>query len=154
MRGDRHVSMLRSVEEIEKGIWNSLAARASPMMEWEYYYALEKSGCVSPNIPSHLMVWRGKVPVVLAPFFERQQASDEFGGGDLIEFLGKITGILYNRGLVGNIPLTPVPAYEFLQHPESNPVETASRLLDYIDAYCRRSGFLTSRISFPLMLII
>ena len=41
----------------------------------------------------------------------------EFGDGGLIEFLTELTGLPFSHGLVGNIPYTPIPGYDFLADP-------------------------------------
>ena len=61
---------------------------ASPMMEWEYFYALEKSRSVSDQkgyYPCHLVAYNDHEPIALAPLYERDRAWVEFGDGGLLE---------------------------------------------------------------------
>jgi len=142
---------LSSVEAVGREEWNQLAAPASPMMEWEYFYALEKSGAVSDErgyYPCHLVAYNEREPIALAPLFQRDRAWVEFGDGGLIELLSEMTGIPYNLGLVGTIPFTPVPGYQFLHRPTLDPVEASRLLLDHIDFYCNSRKLSTSRIYF------
>ncbi|MFP5214216.1 MAG: GNAT family N-acetyltransferase [Acidobacteriota bacterium] len=137
--------------DIERQIWNSLSAHASPMMEWEYFNALESSGSVSRERgyrPCHLMAYEDDRPVALAPLYERDRAWVEFGDGGLIEFMTELTGIPYNQGIVGAIPYTPVPGYQFLHRPEFGAARAGSMLLDHIDHLCDARGLSTSRIYF------
>lgn len=146
-----HFEIYSGVENIDRRVWNQLAVNASPMMEWEYFYSLEKSGSVSPERgyrPSHLLAYDGSRPVALAPLYERDRAWVEFGDGGLIEFLGELTGLPFQRGLVGTIPFTPVPGYQFLHHPDLDDSHACKMLLDYIDYRCRTQNLSTSRIYF------
>ncbi len=139
-------------QEIDSKIWNQLAERASPTMEWEYFNALETSGAVSEARgyrASHLMAFsEDHKPIALAPLYERDRAWVEFGDGGLIEFLTELTGLPYNHGLVGIIPFTPSPGYEFLHLPEVDSEAIGKLLLNYIDFLCERRGLSTSRIYF------
>lgn len=140
-----------SAEAIERNLWNSLAADASPVMDWEYFHALEASGSVSEERgyrPCHLVAYAGKIPVALAPLYERDRAWVEFGDGGLIEFLTEITGLPFHSGLVGTIPYTPVPGYQFLHRPDTDALKANKMLLDYIDFMCANRGLSTSRIYF------
>jgi uncharacterized protein len=143
--------MFSSVEAIAKEEWNRLAIDANPMMEWEYFFALENSRCVSEETgyrPRHLMAYQDHQAIALAPLYERDRARVEFGDGGLVEFLSEITGIPFNLGLVGTIPYTPVPGYQFLHSKTVDPVQTSMMLLDYIDFYCKSENLSTSRLYF------
>lgn len=143
-----------SAEAVGRDVWNSMALNAGPMAEWEYFYSLEKSGSVSEERgyrPCHLAAYAGNIPVALAPLYERDRAWVEFGDGGLIEFLTEVTGLPFHLGLVGSIPYTPAPGYEFLHRPDVDPALTDKMLLDYIDYMCMNRKFLTSRIYFVSM---
>jgi len=140
-----------SAEEIGRELWNRMAVGASPMMEWEYFYCLEKSASVSPlrgYQPCHLLAYEDGQPLALAPLYERDRAWVEFGDGGLIEFLSELTGIPFQKGLVGTVPFTPVPGYQFLHHPDTDFEKVCRMLLDYIDFRCQRQGLSTARIYF------
>lgn len=139
------------VEEIDKDLWNALAGDASPMMEWEYFYCLEKSASVSAQKgyqPCHLVAYEDGLPIALAPLYERDRAWVEFGDGGLIEFLSELTGLPFQKGLVGTIPFTPVPGYQFLHHPDVSLAKACKMLLDYIDFRSQTQGLSTARIYF------
>ena len=131
--------------------WNQLATNASPMMEWEYFYCLEQSESVKPSRgyrPRHLAAYLGGDLVALAPMYQRDRAWVEFGDGGLIELLTEITGMPFNQGLMAGIPLTPVPGYGFLAHPELESGDVYTELLNYIDFMCAKGGLGTSRVYF------
>ena len=145
--------VLSRAQDLAREEWNRLARDASPMMEWEYYFALEQSQAVSPERgyrPMHLLAYDGdsEKPVALAPMYERDRAWVEFGDGGLIEFLTEFTGIPFNHGLVGTFPFTPVPGYRFLFAPGVDRSELTRSILAYIDYYCETHGLATSRLYF------
>ncbi len=138
-------------KHIRREQWNELASSASPMMEWEYFCALEESGSVSGEkgyVPMHLVAYRDNRPVAIAPLYERDRAWVEFGDGGLIEFLTELTGLPYHFGIVGTIPFTPVPGYQFLHRDGEDPMEIYRLMLRQIDDLCESRGFSTSRIYF------
>jgi uncharacterized protein len=146
-----HFSIFSSAEAVSREEWNRLAFTANPMMEWEYFHALEASRSVSEERgyhPCHLVAYQDNKAVALAPLYERDRAWVEFGDGGLLEFLTEMTGIPFNFGLVGAIPYTPVPGYQFLCSPTMDPLQASRMLLDYIDFYCETRNLTTSRIYF------
>lgn len=140
-----------SIETVDRESWNQLASTASPMMEWEYFYCIEKSGSISEQRgykPCYLMAYEGDQPICIAPLYERDRAWVEFGDGGLIEFLTELTGLPFHRGMVGTLPFTPVPAYRFLINSRTDALETYRSLLAYIDYLCAKRELSTSRIYF------
>lgn len=146
-----HFRTFASAREVGREIWNGLAADANPMMEWEYFRALEESGSVGPEkgyMPAHLVLYFDDRPVALAPLYRRDRAWVEFGDGGLIEFLSGLSGLPYHQGLVGTVPFTPVPGYRFLHLPDQDPLDICRRMLDEIDRLCVAQDLSTSRIYF------
>jgi uncharacterized protein len=147
-----HFRTFPGTAAIDPDVWNDLAVSASPLMEWEYYHALEASGAVSEERgyrPTHLVAYSAdNLPIGLAPLYERDRAWVEFGDGGLIEFLTEFTGLPFNRGLVGTLPFTPVPAYQFLHRPDVDPDQVVRLLLQYIDHLCVTRNLATARIYF------
>ncbi len=140
-----------SAASFDRDVWNRMAESACPMMEWEYFYCMEESGSVSPQRgyqPRHLALLDGDQPVALAPLFVRDRAWVEFGDGGLLELLTEITGYPFDHGIVGTIPFTPVPGYQFLHGPEVDAFQVHKALLDQIDFMCAKSHYLSSRIYF------
>lgn len=148
---EERLKVFSSIEEIPRREWNDLAVQAAPTLDWEYFYALEKSGSVCREKgykPMHVALYAGERPIAIAPFYERDRAWVEFGDGGLIEFLTELTGLPFHSGLVGSIPYTPVPGYDFLHGSAGDPAPLYRRLLAGIDDLCRERGLSTSRIYF------
>ncbi len=136
---------------IDPQLWNRFAQLSSPLMEWEYFTALEESQSVGPErgyYPSHIVAhWNGE-PAALAPLYERDRSWVEFGDGGLVQFLSELTRIPYQRGLVGTLPFTPVPAYEFLYADNVDVPWMTRQLLNYVDYLCETRNLYTSRLYF------
>lgn len=142
---------ISGVKELERSRWNRLAQSAAPTMEWEYFYCLEQSGAVGPERgyrPAHLAIYDNDHLVGLAPLYERDRAWVEFGDGGLISFLTELTGLPFHEGLVGTVPLTPVPGYQFLFDPNTDALALTRPLLEYVDYLCHIKGLSTSRFYF------
>lgn len=147
---ENRVKIFSRIEEIPSEDWNSLALNAAPMMEYEYLRALEKSGSISADrgyVPSHLALYNESKIVAIAPLYQRDRAWVEFGDGGLIEFLTELTGLPFGSGLVGSIPYTPVPGYDFLADTR-NGSRVFSDLLDKIDEISKERGLSTTRFYF------
>jgi len=149
---ESQVKILTRIEEISPKEWNSLAFNAAPMLEFEYLHALEKSGSISTNrgyTPAHLAFYDGSGIIAIAPLYRRDRAWVEFGDGGLIEFLTELTGLPFGSGLVGTIPYTPVPGYDFLlggRHQDS--ARIFADLLNKIDEVAKERGLSTTRFYF------
>jgi hypothetical protein len=62
--------------------------------------------------------------------------------------LTELTGLPFHLGLVGTIPFTPVPGYQFLHHPDVEALDAYKLLLNYIDYLCHSKGLSSCRIYF------
>lgn len=123
-------------------------------MEWEYFYILEESRCIGTEQrfnPFYItLIDRNNEIVAIAPLFERTDATCEFGISGLITEISSITQIPFERGIVGTIPFTPVPAYSFLIHQKQlyDMHQIIRLFLHYIDYICDTYNFLSSRFYF------
>ncbi|MFZ0928762.1 MAG: peptidogalycan biosysnthesis protein [Syntrophobacteraceae bacterium] len=145
------VKIFSRIEEIPSRDWNSLAFHAAPMLEFEYLYALEKSGSISADrgyIPAHLALYDGPAIIAIAPLYQRDRAWVEFGDGGLIDFLSELTGLPFGSGLVGSIPYTPVPGYDFLLDPRRDASRIFADLLGKIEEISKERGLSTTRFYF------
>ncbi|HYA42795.1 MAG TPA: GNAT family N-acetyltransferase [Syntrophobacteraceae bacterium] len=143
--------MFSRIDEIPAREWNGLALRAAPMLEFEYFHALEKSGSISTDrgySPAHLGLYDGSEMIAIVPLYLRDRAWVEFGDGGLIEFLSQLTGLPFGLGLVGNVPYTPVPGYDFLIGPRGDGPRLFAELLDKIDEISKERGLSTARFYF------
>ncbi len=148
---ENRIKIFTRIEDIAAEDWNRLAVPAAPMMEYEYLHALEKSGSISANrgySPVHLALYDGPSILAIVPLYQREHAWVEFGDSGLLEFLTEITGLPFSSGLVGSIPYTPVPGYDFLVAPRPDAPRILGNLLDKIDDIANERGLSTTRFYF------
>ena len=148
---ENRVKILSRIEDVSPEQWNALAGDASPMMEFEYLHALEKSGSISAErgyTPVHLAVFGDSGLEAIAPLYQRDRAWVEFGDGGLLEFLSEVTGLPFGAGLVGSLPYTPVPGYDFLVAPGLDRHAIITGLLQKMDEISRERALSTSRLYF------
>lgn len=141
-----------SIKEFNPVEWNMLAENAAPMMEWEYFYILEESQTVSASrgfFPFYIALYdsSGKL-IAIAPMFERSHGAHEFGLTGLMNDIALMTGVPVGRGLVGSVPFTPVPVYQFLTKKGVEERIVWELLLRYIDLVCEAKGLYSSRFYF------
>ncbi len=141
-----------TVKELNPIEWNNLAREAAPMMEWEYFYILDESQCVSPArgfFPFYIGLYDHYDQLIaLAPMFERSHGAFEFGISGLMNDIAAISGVPVGKGLVGTIPFTPVPAYQFLIADRTKDVLIWDLMLKYLDFLCETRGFYSVRFYF------
>lgn len=141
-----------SVKEINPVEWNLLAGEAAPMMEWEYFYILEESRTVSESrgfFPLYIGLYNAHEELIgIAPMFERIHGANEFGLTGLMNDIALVTGIPVGRGLMGSVPFTPVPVYQFLVKDKAKERVVWELFLRYIDFICETRGLYSVRFYF------
>ncbi len=151
-KADLKFDVVSSIKNISPLEWNQLAGCSAAMMEWEYFYILEQSNCIGWERrfnPFYITVSSRKDGLIgIAPLFERDDAAYEFGISGLITEVAKVSQIPFDRGLVGTIPFTPVPAYNFLLRENDDKKALIRAVLKYIDYICEIFGFLSARFYF------
>ncbi|MGC9194056.1 MAG: peptidogalycan biosysnthesis protein [Syntrophobacteraceae bacterium] len=143
--------IISQIEEVDSRRWNDLAVDSAPMLEYEYLHALETSGaiCAAGGYkPAHLALYNDSSLVALAPLYLRERAFVEFGDGGMLEFLSEITGLPFGSGLVGSIPFTPVPGYDFLLAPGLDRIAVFDSILKKVDEISMERALSTSRFYF------
>ncbi|RME86838.1 MAG: hypothetical protein D6785_02735 [Planctomycetota bacterium] len=106
-----------STYHISPKAWNLLAKKTSPLFHWEWLAAFEQSGILNSNFkPAHLVLYRENQPIAIVPLYQKKDFLSEWAfGGMALKLMGKAN--LADDRLVGLIPYTPVPEYQFLLHP-------------------------------------
>ncbi|MCX7822782.1 MAG: GNAT family N-acetyltransferase [Syntrophobacterales bacterium] len=141
-----------SIKEINPIEWNLLAEDAAPMMEWEYFYILEESQTIGPSrgfFPLYIGLYDSRGTLIgIAPMFERPHGSNEFGLTGLMNDISLMTGVPVGRGLMGSVPFTPVPVYQFLVRDKSRERLVWELFLRYIDFICETRGLYSARLYF------
>jgi len=107
------VEVIEGIEKIPREDWNALlASDDSPFLDWDWLFAMEKSGCAARRTgwaPFHIVVRERKHRTILAacPLYLKSHSMGEFvfdhGWADAAER----AGIRYYPKLLVGIPFTP-----------------------------------------------
>ncbi len=109
-----------SIDEIDAGDWNALAAGGVPFLRHEFLAALEHTGAVSPATgwrPAHLAVRRGARLVAAMPLYEKSHSWGEFVFDFAWANAYARNGVAYFPKLVSATPFTPASGPRLLVDP-------------------------------------
>ncbi len=134
----------KSITEIHEDDWNHLINNQSnPFYRWEWLCALERSGSISARNgwqPLHLIIWRDKYPVAVAPLYLKSHSYGEFIFDQVFANLASQLGINYYPKLLGMSPLSPVEGYRFFYAPNENAEELTALMMNIIDQFSIENG--------------
>ena len=137
----------RSIQEIPEQHWQALVSEhAIPFYRWSWLEALESSGSIIPEQgwqPLHLALWRGDVPIAVAPLYLKGHSYGEFVFDQTFARLAGDLGLRYYPKLLGMSPVSPVLGYRFhIRAGEDDAVLTAE-MLRIIDLFCEQNSILS-----------
>jgi hypothetical protein len=146
------VRWVSQISEIEKSEWQKLALQTGyPFMEWDFLRAMEDSGSISPRtgwIPHHLTLQqKGRLAAAL-PLYIKVNSRAEFVFDYVWADAADQLGIAYYPKMVGMCPATPVGGYSILVSPELDEQETAARMVQELDTFCRENGICSLQFNF------
>ena len=137
----------KSIHEIPKASWNILAGNeTNPFYGWEWLQALEYSESVSNKQgwqPLHLVIWRNKSPIAIAPLYIKYHSYGEFIFDQAFSKLAEEIGLSYYPKLIGMSPLSPVEGYQFFYGPGENKEKLTSLMLHIIDQFAIKNKILS-----------
>ena len=136
-----------SIKEIPKIIWNNFQGKNStPFYKWDWLYALENSGSVSPKYgwqPLFLTVYSGRDLIGCAPLYLKSHSYGEFIFDNAFVQLAEDMGLKYYPKLIGMSPLSPIEGYRFLFTEGVNEIEITQILISEIDTFAKQNGILS-----------
>ncbi|MBN2353215.1 MAG: GNAT family N-acetyltransferase [Spirochaetales bacterium] len=142
--GQLEFKWVGSILEIEKSVWDELAAPLdTPFLEYDWLSLLESSGSVTAETgwePRFLLAYRDGKPAAACPLYRKSHSEGEFIWD---YFWAEAAGALrtpYFPKLVGMSPVTPAAAFQFMIAPDLNRRETTSALCGEIVRRCREEG--------------
>lgn len=137
----------KSIHEIPKASWNILAGNeTNPFYRWEWLQALEYSESVSNKQgwqPLHLVIWRNKSPIAIAPLYIKYHSYGEFIFDQAFSKLAEEIGLSYYPKLIGMSPLSPVEGYQFFYGAGENKERLTSLMLQIIDQFAIKNKILS-----------
>lgn len=137
----------RSIQEIPEQQWCCLLKeQVIPFYRWGWLAALEHSESIAAEQgwqPLHLALWRGEVPVAVAPLYLKGHSYGEFVFDQVFARLAGDLGLNYYPKLLGMSPVSPVQGYRFFVAPEEDEAELTALMMQAIDAFACRNGILS-----------
>ncbi len=137
-----------SIREIPEHQWQFLVGdQAIPFYRWRWLAALEDSSSISPLNgwqPWHLAVWRGQVPVAVAPLYLKSHSFGEFVFDQAFARLAMDLGLNYYPKLIGMSPLSPVEGYRFYVADDEDEEEMTTLMIKVIDNFALKNGILST----------
>ena len=137
----------KSIHEIPKASWNILAGNeTNPFYRWEWLQALEYSESLSNKQgwqPLHLVIWRNKSPIAIAPLYIKYHSYGEFIFDQAFSKLAEEIGLSYYPKLIGMSPLSPVEGYQFFYGAGENKEWLTSLMLQIIDQFAIKNKILS-----------
>lgn len=125
-----------SISDVSREDWERLAGRANPFLRYEFFEALEQSGCTTRETgwqPCHLVFRQGSAIVGVAPGYLKSHSMGEYVFDWAWADAYRRYGLEYYPKLLIAVPFTPSRGPRLLLEPELRanlPGGTVAQLLD------------------------
>ncbi|MGH8218620.1 MAG: GNAT family N-acetyltransferase [Steroidobacteraceae bacterium] len=135
--------IVTSIDELDRGQWNGLAAAASPFLRHEFLAALEHTGCIGPVagwLPHYIVLSDERGLAAAAPAFVKSHSYGEFvfdfGWAQAYTRFGR----RYYPKLTIGVPFTPATGTRLLVRPDLDGESTRRRLIEAVEAEARAAS--------------
>lgn len=115
------ITTCESIEDIGQAQWETLAGRANPFLRYEFFAALEQSGCTTAETgwqPQHLVIRSGEAIVGVAPAYLKTHSMGEYVFDFAWAEAYQRHGMAYYPKLLIAIPFTPSRGPRLLMDPD------------------------------------
>ena len=141
-----------SIDDIPARPWERLAGHSNPFLRYEFFQALEASGCTSEATgwsPSHLVFKSDDKIVGLAPAFLKSHSMGEYVFDWAWADAYQRHGLSYYPKLLIAIPFTPSAGPRLLLDPDLRQQLTAEQIHDLLDTLTDTLGAHSWHLLFP-----
>ena len=143
----------RSIRELDAAQWDALLAPDYvPFLSWTFLEAMEKTGCVRPEVgwlPQHLSLRRGGELVAVAPAYVKGNSEGEFVfDHSWANYCQQHLGVDYFPKLIVAAPFTPATGPRLLHSPTFPAVEAYRTFAKGLEALTEGSGLSSSHVLF------
>lgn len=141
-----------SISDIPLQDWQRLAGRGNPFLRYEFFKALEESGCTSAATgwqPNHLVFRIGGKIVGVAPAFLKNHSMGEYVFDWAWADAYQRHGLAYYPKLLIAIPFTPSTGPRLLLEPELRQQLTPALLHELLDTLTEKLGAHSWHLLFP-----
>ncbi len=149
---DCRVTVCYSVNNIARSDWQRLADTGNPFLRYEFFQALEQTGCTSATTgwqPSHLMIRQhGQITGIIPAFLKNHSRGEyvfDFAWAEAYRRYGQP----YYPKLLIAIPFTPSQGPRLLLDPQLRDELDAKGLHDLLDQVIARLGAHSWHLLFP-----
>ena len=111
-----NISILNSISSVDKETWNNLILDEKPLMDYEFFLAMEKSNCTSKLNgwePFHFLVKKNNIIVGIIPNFKKLNSNGEYVFDHSWADAYHRFGINYYPKFLSAIPFTPINGIRF-----------------------------------------
>lgn len=141
-----------SIQDIPASDWHRLAGRGNPFLRYEFFQALEETGCTSPDTgwaPAHL-VFRldGRIAGV-APAYLKGHSMGEYVFDWAWADAYRRHGLDYYPKLLVAVPFTPSQGPRLMLEPQLRQLLTAEQVHGLLDGLADRQGASSWHLLFP-----
>jgi len=144
---------LDSISELDSCTWNGLVRQASPFLRYEFFQALEETGCTTRATgwqPCHLAVTDSRGCLVGAvPLFEKTNSYGEYVFDWSWADAYRSHGMRYYPKLLTAVPFTPSAGPRFLFTEDSLRDELLPHSVEAIQQHASELGYSSWHVLFP-----
>ncbi|MBW0147027.1 GNAT family N-acetyltransferase [Marinobacter arenosus] len=146
------VETCQSIEDISRPDWERLAGRDNPFLRYEFFQALERSGCTSAETgwqPSHLVFRAAGELVGVAPAYLKTHSMGEYVFDWAWADAYQRHGLNYYPKLLMAIPFTPSQGPRLLLDPGLRQHLRAGQISELLDTLITQLGAHSWHLLFP-----
>src|SRR5512145_1130116 len=117
MANEVMVRVVRSIAELDRDQWDTLARGSTPFIKWDWLNSLEHAGCVTEQtgwLPHHVVAEKAGALVAACPMYLKLHSMGEFVFDYEWADAAYRAGIQYYPKMLVGIPFTPVTGHRFL----------------------------------------
>jgi hypothetical protein len=141
-----------TIREVPETDWDTLiGANEAPFLSWAWLNALERTGCVRPEVgwmPHHLTLWEDGKLAGAAPAYLKGNSEGEFVFDQGWARGAQTAGVSYYPKLLVGIPFTPATAPRLLAAPGKDPKRLAAALSEGLRRIVERLEISSAHVLF------
>jgi len=141
-----------SISDVSRKDWERLAGRANPFLRYEFFEALEQSGCTTPETgwhPCHLVFRQGGAVVGVAPGYLKSHSMGEYVFDWAWADAYQRYGLDYYPKLLIAVPFTPSRGPRLLLEPSVRAQLSGSVVAQLLDGVTDQLGAHSWHLLFP-----
>jgi len=147
------VKVIKTMNEVDRGSWDTLVGDGSPFLEWDWLAAMEEARCVTSKTgwqPQHLTVYDKSRLVAACPLYVKGHSMGEFVFDHAWADAAQRAGIEYYPKLLVAPPFTPATGVRFLTAPDADRPALIRLLGQTLQEVCTENEISSVHVNFCL----